>query len=101
MDDKTRQLIGMLIYPVIDRVDPVSRVNYVVNIGILEDRIGFEEPKEYLEALRLALASNEPLASILQQGHSEDVIRMYLLEVKRKLEALPDSNPSQPRPKSL
>jgi len=84
LDDTFKGLIRALIYPVQFDQDPVDDVDRVVELIVRSRALG-ASADEYSAAVRAALQSDESLASLIPQGHSESVIRAYLAEVQRRL----------------
>jgi hypothetical protein len=65
-------------------VDGVDRIlQQVVKAGALS-----ATPAEYLASIRIALASQTPLATLIPQPHSEEVIRNYLRELERRIQVI-------------
>lgn len=78
-------LIRGLIYPVQFDDDPRSGIPRVLDLVVGEHAMD-ASPREYLEAIREALASDESLAELIPQDHPEDVIRRYLRDVGDAME---------------
>ena len=81
-----KPLIRVLLYPVQFEPDPLAAVERVLAQLRARPDPG-RSPEALLEAVRLALASEASLASLLPQGHPEPVVRGYLAEVARRLSA--------------
>ena len=74
---KNAGLIRGLIYPVQFDDDPRTGIDRVMQL-VVERRAMDAEPAAYLAAVREALASDDALADLIPQEHSEAVIRTYL-----------------------
>ena len=81
-----KPLIRVLLYPVQFEPDPRAGVERVL-AQLRASRDPGRSPEALLEAVRLALASEASLASLIPQGHPEPVVRGYLAEVARRLRA--------------
>jgi hypothetical protein len=83
-----RPYIRALIYPVQFEPEPVRGIDrvlkFVVRSGALD-----ASPAVYLAAVRAALASNDRLAELIPQDHSETAIRELLTELERRLAVMP------------
>lgn len=65
-------------------LDGVDRImEQVVLGGALQST-----PRQYLESIQTALASQIPLAELLPQPHSEETIRRYLTELEHRIQAI-------------
>ena len=83
-DNRRKGLISALIYPVQFERNPVDGVDRVLEL-IARGRALDGSPEEYADAVGAALRSDEPLASLIPQGHSESAIRTYLAELGKRL----------------
>jgi len=79
-------LIRALIYPVQFDPRPLDGVDRVIDTVVKPGSLG-ATPEEYRAGIHEALASADRLSSLIPQDHSEDVIRQYLAEVARRIEA--------------
>ena len=81
-----RPYVRALIYPVQFERDPLHGLDRVLESveagGVLD-----ASPERCLGAVRTALASDEGLAELIPQGHSEDAIRRFLSELEQRLAA--------------
>jgi len=76
--------VRALLYPVIFDPDPSSSVDRILSMIVDRRALGATRA-EYLESVRLALASDVQLSTLLPQDHPEAVVRRYLAEVERRL----------------
>ena len=83
-DNRQKGLIRALIYPVQFERDPVDGIDHALEV-IVRARALDKSPEEYAAAVRAALRSDERLALLIPQGHSESVIRTYLAELEKRL----------------
>lgn len=67
--------IRALIYCVQFSADPTQAVDHVLQTVVAKGAIG---RGGYRDAIETALSSTEPLAELLSQPHSEEVIRRFL-----------------------
>jgi hypothetical protein len=84
-DKRMKGLVRGLIYPIQFDENPVSGVDRVLS-QVVHAKAMNAEPEEYLAAVQGALRSDERLAELIPQGHSEPVIRAYLAEIQKRLE---------------
>jgi hypothetical protein len=75
-----------LMYSVQFRADPVDGLEPLLE-RVMTGTVLDADPREYLAALRAALASDETLSALLPQEHDEATIRRYLAEFERRLAA--------------
>ena len=80
-DDRQRALNRALIYPVQFERDPVEGIDRVLDQIVRGGALG-GNAAEYAAAVDAALRSDEPLALLIPQPHSESVIRTYLAELR-------------------
>lgn len=83
--DNWKGLMRGLLYGIIFKANPLDAVDRTIWDTIDGHALG-ASPQEYLDAIVIALESNEALAELLPQDHSEQVIRSFLAEVQRRLE---------------
>lgn len=85
MQNNWKRLIHGLLYTIMFERNPLDAVERTI-MGTIDGHALGASPQEYLNAMGIALESNESLAELLPQDHSEQVIRSFLTEVKRRLE---------------
>ena len=83
-DDRQKPLIRALIYPVQFERNPVDGIDHALEVVVRIRALG-GSPDQYAAAVRAALRSDEPLAQLIPQRHSESVIRTYLAELGKRL----------------
>jgi hypothetical protein len=76
--------IRALLYPVIFDHDPIESVDRVLD-GVVRSRALRSSPEDYLAAIDAALASDEDLATLLPQPHSDTAVRRYLEALRSRL----------------
>jgi hypothetical protein len=83
LDDRTKELLQALLYPVQFDAQPELGISRVLRKVV--DRNALEaSPLDYLRAIDTALqSSDERLADIIPQTHSETDIRAYLSRLKQ------------------
>lgn len=81
-------VVRMVLYPVIFEKDPLQAVDRVVD-ALQHKTLAKVTVDETLAALQQALQSPMPLAALLPQNHTEEMVRLYLAEVRQRLLALP------------
>ena len=74
--------IRALIYPVQFSADPTQAVDHAIQTVVATGVLGRDECRE---AIASALSSSEPLATLIPQSHSEEVIRRFLELVLARL----------------
>jgi len=79
--------IRALIYPVQFETDPLQGLDRVIDLVVKKRALG-ASPDRYLASVRMALASSTHLSDLIPQDHSEEAIRRFLSEVKRRLAAM-------------
>lgn len=77
-------LVRGLIYPIQFDPDPVDGVDRVLEVVVGRQAMGATR-EDFAAAVDAALSSDEPLAPLIPQPHSESVIRAYLTELQRRL----------------
>ena len=77
-----QSVIRTLIYCVQFSADPTQAVDHVLQTVVARDDLGRDE---YRDAIATALSSTEPLAGLIPQPHSEEVIRRFLELVLARL----------------
>jgi hypothetical protein len=82
--DEWRGFIRALVYPIQFEADPVNGIDRVVEQVVDDPEHGFER-EDFRAAIAKALASDAPLAALIEQDHGEAVIRRYLEALSRKL----------------
>jgi hypothetical protein len=85
LEQRLKGLLRILIYPIQFSVNPVSDVDRVVD-QVVRSKAMHTEPDEYLNAIEVALGSDERISELIEQKHSESVIRTYLSEIQRRLQ---------------
>jgi hypothetical protein len=85
-DDKWKHLICGVLYPIQFEQNPVDGIDRVLEV-VVRARALNASPEQYLAAVQAALQSDEPLARLIPQPHSESVIRTYLVELQKRLVA--------------
>lgn len=85
MQNNWRGIIRVLTYGIIFEPDPLDQVDRTIKYTI-DGHVSGVSPQEYLDAIGMALESNESLADINDNPQSEQVIRSYLAEIQRRLE---------------
>jgi hypothetical protein len=79
--------IRAVLYGVQFDKDPLDGIDRVMQQVVLDGALG-ATPKQYLESIQTALASQASLADLLPQPHSEDTVRRYLAELERRTQAV-------------
>jgi hypothetical protein len=74
-----------LLYPVLFDARPVDGLQRVIAEVVDSGRSG--TPEDFLRAVDAALASKEDLSKILQQEHTDALIREFLVELAKALRA--------------
>jgi hypothetical protein len=87
LDQRSKSLIRALIYPIQFDRNPVDGVERVLKLVVEAGALG-ATPLEYLASTKAALASSEKLSKLIPQGHSEKVIRRYLMEIQQRLSSV-------------
>ena len=77
-------LVRGLIYPIQFDRDPVDGVDRVLEIVVGRRAMGATR-EDFSAAVDAALSSDESLAQLIPQPHSEAVIRAYLSELRKRL----------------
>ena len=77
MAEDWRPAIRALTYCILFDDDPTQAVDHVIRTVVDKGALG-RDRDNYREAVASALASNEPLASLLPHSHSEETIRRFL-----------------------
>ena len=93
-DDRWKGLIRALIYPVQFERNPVDGVDHVVGL-IAGGRVLTGSSEEYAAAVDAAMRSEERLALLIPQPHSESLIRAYLAELRKHLPIAPAADAPQ------
>lgn len=83
LDNQTKGVLRMLIYPIQFEANPIDGINRVFNYKILPGLT--DTPQHYLDAIDAALESSEELSLLIPQSHSEEAIRNYLFAVGERL----------------
>jgi hypothetical protein len=81
IDENTKGLMRLLIYPVQFEKDPKNGIEGVIEF-IIQDWVS---RAEYIAAIKSALNSTEDLSTLIAQPHSDSTIRDYLRELERTL----------------
>jgi hypothetical protein len=76
----------MLIYPIQFDPEPVNGIDRVMKVVVFAEHLNLRVP-EVIAAIDAGLASDEKLAELIPQHHSEDVIRTFLAELRKRLES--------------
>lgn len=84
LEANAKGLIRMLLYPVIFEHDPVEGVDRVFDI-VVHGGVGNSTPEQYRAAVDAALSSDEDLAALLPQPHSDAIVRRYLEALRSRL----------------
>jgi hypothetical protein len=84
LDNRSRGLISGLLYPVQFERDPVDGIERVLDV-VVRTRALNASPEQYAHAVDAALGSDEQLALLIPQPHSESVIRSYLAQIRMHL----------------
>jgi hypothetical protein len=84
LSNRHKGLIRGLIYPVQFDPDPVDGVDRVLELVVYRRALD-AGPDEYSAAIAAALQSDEQLAPLIPQPHSEPVIRAYLTALQQRL----------------
>jgi hypothetical protein len=79
--------IRALIYGVQFDKNPLDGIDRILRQVVLAGALS-ATPEQYLASIRSALASDTPLAELIPQPHSEEVIRRYLLEFEHRIQAM-------------
>ena len=79
-----RGLVSGLIYPIQFERDPIEGVDRVLEIVVGRQAMGATR-EDFAAAVDVALSSDESLAKLIPQPHSEAVIRAYLAELQKRL----------------
>ena len=84
-DQQGAAILRMLIYPIQFELEPVNGIDHVVAQVLAEHR---RIPlHDVIAAIDAGLASDDKLAELLPQSHSEMVIRRFLSALRTRLEA--------------
>ncbi len=83
-DDNAKGCICALLYPVIFEHDPIERIDRVLDV-VVRARALHASPEEYRVAIDAALGSDEDLATMLPQPHSDAAVRRYLEALRSRL----------------
>lgn len=83
-DDNAKGCICALLYPVIFERDPIERIDRVLDV-VVRARALHASPEEYRVAIDAALGSDEDLATMLPQPHSDAAVRRYLEALRSRL----------------
>ncbi|GEM_PF-2073272 len=94
-DMRWQPLIRGLVYPIQFDQDPVEGIDRVLEM-VVRRRAMNATPEDYAEAVDKALQSDEQLALLIPQPHSEAVIRAFLTALRPHLPALPAGDSSRP-----
>jgi hypothetical protein len=86
LDKRTKSLIRGLIYPVQFEQNPINGADRAWIQVIQANALG-ANPSDYLAAIETALKSDELLARLLPQDHSEADIRKYLASLRKRLKS--------------
>lgn len=85
ISEKNKAIIRALIYPIQFEANPIDGIDrvlkHVVGAGAMDT-----SAEEYLQHIKMALESDVVLSKLIPQDHSEETIRAYLAEIKRRLE---------------
>lgn len=79
--------IRALIYGIQFDKNPLDGVDRILRDVVLAGALS-ATPAQYLASIQRALAGNTPLAGLIPQGHSEEVIREFLAEMERRIQDL-------------
>lgn len=85
LDTYWHQLMLALLYHVQHR-PPFDQADYVMAC-VVRKRALDATPHQYADAIQKALATDERLNEILETGHSEELLRQFLLVLLRRIEA--------------
>jgi hypothetical protein len=83
-DDNAKGHIRMLLYPVIFEHDPVEAVDRVLD-GVARARTLQLSPEHDRAAIDAALLSDEDLATLPPQPHSDTAVRRFLEALQNRL----------------
>lgn len=78
--------IRAVLYGIQFEKNPLDGVDWVMQQVVLAGALQ-STPRQYLESIQTALASQRPLAELLPQPHSEETIRLYLTELEHRIQA--------------
>ncbi|MEJ7734967.1 MAG: hypothetical protein WKG00_37985 [Polyangiaceae bacterium] len=83
-----RPLVAALLYVVQFQRDPPGAVSHALQQTVERGALG-ASPERYLAAVRAALASDQSLATLIPQDHSEETVRAFLGAVEQRLAGTP------------
>ena len=83
-DDNAKGHIRALLYPVIFEHDPIEAVDRVLDV-VVHARALRSSPEDYLAAIDAALRSDDDLATLLPQPHSDAAVRRFLEALRSRL----------------
>ena len=83
-DDNAKGHVRALLYPVIFEHDPIEGIDRVLDV-VVHARALRSSPEDYLAAIDAALGSDEDLATLVPQPHSDAAVRQYLEELRSRL----------------
>lgn len=84
LSDRDKGLVRGVTYPIQFEHDPVDGIDRVLE-QVVYARALDAGPAEYSAAIAAALRSDEHLALLIPQPHSESVIRVYLTALQKRL----------------
>jgi len=83
-DDNAKGHVRALLYPVIFERDPTEGIDRALD-AVVRSRALRSSPEDYLAAIDAALRSDEDLATLLPQPHSDAAVRRYLEALRNRL----------------
>src|SRR5262245_43501676 len=84
LDERTTQLVGGLLYPIIFEKRPEDGIERVIQLMVAQNPLG-ATVADFRRAIEEALASNAKLSKIIPLDHDEQTIRSYLRALSEKL----------------
>jgi hypothetical protein len=80
LDDRTKGLIRALLYPVQFEKRPEEGIARVVDLVVKQDALQASQA-DYLNAIDIALGSEEKLSELLPRSHDEETVRRFLSKI--------------------
>lgn len=96
LDRDFKGFISGLLYPIQFERDPADGIDRVLEM-VVDRRAMNGTPEEYAAAVDAALQSDEQLAKLIPQPHSEAVIRAFLTALRPHLPPAPSAGGASSR----
>lgn len=94
LDERSKSLLRVLIYPVQFDRDPKDGVERVLE-QVVNARACGATPGEFLAAIRAALQSPDKLSDLIPIQHDETAIRSFLGAIEDRMPGLPPGAPAR------